>query len=44
MDTTATSLCMDNDMPLIVFGIDDPANMVRVFEKENLGTRVKESF
>ena len=44
MDTTATSLCMDNDMPLIVFGIDDPANMVRVFENENLGRRVKESF
>lgn len=44
MDTTATSLCMDNNMPLIVFGIDDPANMVRVFENENLGTRVKESF
>ena len=44
MDTTATSLCMDNNMPLIVFGIDDPANMVRVFEDENLGTRVKESF
>ena len=44
MDTTATSLCMDNDMPLIVFGIDDPSNMVKVFENENLGTRVKESF
>lgn len=44
MDTTATSLCMDNKMPLIVFGIDDPTNMVRVFENENLGTRVKESF
>lgn len=44
MDTTATSLCMDNNMPLIVFGIDDPVNMVRVFEDENLGTRVKESF
>lgn len=44
MDTTATSLCMDNDMPLIVFGIDDPSNMVKIFEDENLGTRVKESF
>lgn len=44
MDTTATSLCMDNDMPLIVFGIDDPSNMVKVFENEDLGTRVKESF
>nr|WP_072537692.1 UMP kinase [Anaerococcus mediterraneensis] len=44
MDTTATSLCMDNNMPLIVFGIDDPANMVRVFDDENMGTRVKEKF
>ncbi len=44
MDTTATSLCMDNDMPLIVFNIDDPSNMVKVFEDEDLGTRVKESF
>lgn len=44
MDTTATSLCMDNDMPLIVFGIDDPSNMVKVFDNDNLGTRVKESF
>src|SRR5699024_4925039 len=26
MDTTATSLCMDNNMPVIVFGIDDPDN------------------
>ena len=44
MDTTATSLCMDNDMPLIVFNIDDPSNMVKVFENQDLGTRVKESF
>lgn len=35
---------MDNDMPLIVFNIDDPSNMVKVFEDEDLGTRVKESF
>ena len=45
MDTTATSLCMDNDMPLFVFGIDDPSNLVRIFEEENpIGTIVKESF
>ena len=45
MDTTATSLCMDNDMPLFVFGIDDPSNLVRIFEEESpIGTIVKESF
>ena len=45
MDTTATSLCMDNDMPLFVFGIDDPSNLVRIFEeKDPIGTIVKESF
>ena len=45
MDTTATSLCMDNDMPLFVFGIDDPSNLVRIFEEEDpIGTIVKESF
>lgn len=45
MDTTATSLCMDNDMPLFVFGIDDPSNLVRIFEEEDpVGTIVKESF
>lgn len=45
MDTTATSLCMDNDMPLFVFGIDDASNLVRIFKEENpVGTIVKESF
>ncbi len=45
MDTTATSLCMDNDMPLIVFGIDDPGNLVRIFrDKDPIGTIVKGEF
>ena len=45
MDTTATSLCMDNDMPLFVFGIDDASNLVRIFKEESpVGTVVKESF
>ncbi|WP_297790239.1 UMP kinase [uncultured Anaerococcus sp.] len=45
MDTTATSLCMDNNMPLFVFGIDDPSNLVRIFKEESpVGTIVKESF
>lgn len=41
MDSTATSLCMDNSIPLIVFGIDDPENIVRVVNGEHIGTDVK---
>lgn len=44
MDSTATSLCMDNNMPLLIFGIDDPDNMVKIFNGEKLGTTVKETF
>ena len=42
MDATATSLWMDNNIPLVVFGIDDPDNIVRVVEGERIGTIVKE--
>lgn len=41
MDSTATSLCMDNSIPLIVFGIDNPENIVRVVTGEQIGTDVK---
>lgn len=41
MDSTATSLCMENNMPLIVFGIDDPQNLVRIVEGEKIGTFVE---
>lgn len=44
MDATATSLSMDNKTPLLVFGIDDPENLVRAFLGEKIGTMVKESF
>ena len=45
MDTTATSLSMDNNMPLIAFGIDDPENMVKIFsQEEDIGTIVTERF
>lgn len=40
MDTTATSLCMDNNIPLVVFGIDDPENIVRIIKGEKIGTLV----
>lgn len=42
MDSTATSLCMDNNIPLIVFGIDEPSNMVKVISGDKIGTTVGE--
>ena len=40
MDSTATSLSMDNDIPVILFALEDPANIVRVVMGEKVGTRV----
>ncbi|WP_244833171.1 UMP kinase [Clostridium sp. BJN0001] len=40
MDSTATSLCMDNNIPIIVFGLDEPGNIKRVISGENIGTLV----
>ena len=40
MDTTATSLAMDNDIPVIVFALAQPENIVRVLCGEKLGTLV----
>ncbi len=42
MDSTATSLCMDNKIPLIVFGIDEPNNISDVINGKKIGTHVKE--
>ena len=41
MDSTATSLAMDNSMPVIVFALADPQNIVKVVCGEKLGTLVK---
>jgi len=40
MDTTATSLCMDNNIPIIVFGLDSPGNIKRAILGEKIGTLV----
>ena len=40
MDSTATSLSMDNEIPVILFALHDPENIVRVVTGENIGTRV----
>jgi len=42
MDTTATSLSMDNHMPIVVFALKDPENILRVIKGEEVGTIVKE--
>jgi uridylate kinase len=38
MDTTALSLCMDNGLPIYVFGLDDEHNIERVAAGERVGT------
>ena len=40
MDTTAISLCMDNNLPIVVFNIKEPGNLIRVVSGENIGTTV----
>ena len=42
MDSTATSLCMDNKIPILVFAIEDPKNIERIIVGENIGTIIKE--
>lgn len=40
MDATAASLCMENDLPIIVFNLGVPGNIRRVVTGEAIGTRV----
>jgi uridylate kinase len=40
MDSTATSLCMDNNIPLIVFGIKEKGNILKAVMGEEIGTYV----
>lgn len=42
MDTTATSLSMDNHIPILVFALSDPENIYRAVTGEQIGTLVKE--
>lgn len=41
MDSTATSLCMDNKIPIHVFGLNPPENIVKAITGETIGTLVK---
>ena len=40
MDLTATTLCRENSMPIIVFDMDTPGNLAKVVSGENIGTLV----
>jgi uridylate kinase len=40
MDSTALSLCMDNDLPIYVFNMADGANIDRIVRGEQVGTLV----
>ena len=42
MDSTATSLCRDNHIPILVFAISEPENIVKAIKGEKIGTIVKE--
>lgn len=41
MDLTATALCKENGMPIYVFNMDKPGNLLRMMEGEPIGTYVK---
>ena len=40
MDSTASALCKDNDLPILVFSIEDPENIYKAVCGENVGTLV----
>ena len=41
MDSTAATLCKDNEIPILVFNLADPANIVRAVCGEDIGTVVR---
>lgn len=40
MDITATALCKENGLPILVFDMDTPGNLLKVIEGKNIGTRI----
>lgn len=41
MDSSSTAICMENNIPLVVFSIFEPDNIVKAAEGKNIGTLVK---
>lgn len=42
MDSTAASMCRDNNIPILVFNIDDPKNIISAIKGEKIGTIIRE--
>ncbi len=42
MDATAMSLCRDNDMPIMVFNVNEPGNLMKAVRGEAIGTVIRE--
>ncbi|MFA7289256.1 MAG: UMP kinase [Melioribacteraceae bacterium] len=42
MDLTAISLCKENNLPIIVFNMDKPGNLMKVIKGDNVGTSVSD--
>ncbi|HPG40455.1 MAG TPA: UMP kinase [bacterium] len=40
MDTTAVTLCMENNLPIIVFKLKEPENLKQIILGKNIGTKV----
>ena len=40
MDSTAAAICKDNNLPIMVFSLEDPNNIVAAVCGENVGTIV----
>jgi len=43
MDATAITLCMDNDLPIIVFNLTSPGNIRKIIEGDSVGTIVSKN-
>jgi uridylate kinase len=43
LDAAAVSLCMENDLPIVVFDLNEPHNVTRVARGEPVGTRISDS-
>ena len=41
MDLTAFTLCRENGLPLVVFDMDTPGNLLKVLKGDKIGTTVK---
>lgn len=41
MDSTASTLSMDNDIPLVVFNLNTPGNILKVVRGDKIGTTIE---